>query len=232
MMSVRHSEERGRASFGWLNSHHSFSFGSYHDPAHMGFGPLRVINEDRVAPGAGFETHGHQDMEILSYVLTGALRHEDSMGIGSTIRPGDVQRMSAGTGVLHSEFNASESEEVHFLQIWILPNERGLQPSYQQEAFPASDKHNRLRLVGSGDGREGSVSINRDVDLYASLLDAGVSLQHSIALDRRVWLQIVRGEVEANGLCLTTGDGLALADTAQVELIAAAESEILLFDMD
>jgi redox-sensitive bicupin YhaK (pirin superfamily) len=231
MMTIRHSEERGRANFGWLDSHHSFSFGNYHDPEHMGFGPLRVINEDRVAAGGGFGTHGHQDMEIISYVLSGALKHEDNMGNSSTIRPGEVQRMSAGTGVLHSEFNESDRDEVHFLQIWIQPDQRGLKPGYQQEAFSDEEKHNRLLLVGSADGRQGSVVIHQDVDLYAGLLDAGTTIQQAIDPRRRAWLQVVKGELTANGVSLTAGDGLALAGTGQIELVARRNAEALLFDM-
>ena len=178
MLAIRHSQDRGLANFGWLDSRHTFSFGHYHDPNFMGFGPLRVINEDRVQPGRGFDTHGHRDMEIISYVLDGALEHKDSMGNGSVIRPGDVQRMSAGTGVRHSEFNASETEPVHFLQIWILPEKQGLEPGYEQRHFAADEKRGQLRLVGSRDGREGAVTIHQDSDLYATLLGEGDTVDH------------------------------------------------------
>ncbi len=231
MMTLRAGDDRGKADFGWLDSRHSFSFGHYHDPNHMGFGPLRVINEDRVRPGAGFDTHGHRDMEIISYVLDGGLRHKDSMGNGSIIRPGDVQRMTAGTGVLHSEFNASDRDSVHFLQIWIVPSQAGLEPGYEQKAFSVADKQNRLRLVGSADGREGSVLIHRDIDLYASVLDAGVSISHPFRPQRRGWLQVVYGEVEANGQAMKAGDGLAVEDVAELNIRAGLASEVLLFDM-
>jgi len=231
MVAVRQASERGVADFGWLDSRHTFSFGHYHDPQYMGFGPLRVINEDRVKPGRGFDTHGHRDMEIISYVLSGALLHQDSMGNGSTIRPGDVQRMSAGTGVHHSEFNASDTEDVHFLQIWIEPEQQGLQPGYEQKKFDAADKHNQLRLVGSRTGRDGSVTIHQDVDLYASLLEPGASLTHAFAADRKGWLQVAGGELQVNGQLLVAGDGLALQDPQALHIVAASAAEILLFDM-
>src|SRR3954470_15502075 len=198
-LTLRKSEERGRANFGWLDSKHSFSFGHYHDAKNMGFGPLRVINDDRVAPGGGFPTHPHSDMEIISYVLEGALEHKDSLGTGSVIRPGDVQRMSAGTGIRHSEFNASETKPVHFLQIWIIPERRGLAPSYDQKAFADDEKRGKLRLVGSRDGRNGSVIIHRDVDLYASLLSAGEIVTHELSAGRGAWVQVARGSVTLNG---------------------------------
>jgi redox-sensitive bicupin YhaK (pirin superfamily) len=231
MYAVRQSSERGVANFGWLDSRHTFSFGHYHDPEHMGFEPLRVINEDRVKPGRGFDTHGHRDMEIISYVISGALLHEDSMGNGSVIRPGDVQRMSAGTGVRHSEYNASGAEDVHFLQIWIQPEQQGLTPGYEQKMFDAADKRNRLRLVGSRTGRDGSVSIHQDVDLYASLLAPGVSLAHRFDAGRKGWLQVVQGAVEANGLALEAGDGLSVQCTEELHLIATSAADVLLFDM-
>ncbi len=231
MLAIRHSEDRGKASFGWLNSRHTFSFGHYHDPQQMGFGPLRVINEDRVKPGRGFDAHGHRDMEIISYVLDGALRHEDNMGNGSLIRPGDVQRMTAGTGVLHSEYNASSEDEVHFMQIWIVPDRAGLEPGYEQQAFPPLTRQNQLRLVGSTDGREGSVLIHQDLCMYAGLLDAGVALVHAFTPGRCGWLQLLRGEVVANGTALSVGDGLALRDMPTLELRAKTEAEVLLFDM-
>jgi redox-sensitive bicupin YhaK (pirin superfamily) len=231
-IAVRPAEERGIANFGWLDSRHTFSFGHYYDPAHMGFGPLRVINEDRVQPGAGFDTHGHRDMEIISYVLEGALEHKDSIGTGSVIRPGDVQRMSAGTGVLHSEFNHSKSEPVHFLQIWLLPEEQGLAPSYEQKTFADSEKRGRLRLVASHDGRDGSVLIHQTADIYASILNKGEQVEHALPAGRNGWLQVLRGAVEVNGQGLHAGDGAALND--EPALIVTARSngtEILLFDL-
>jgi redox-sensitive bicupin YhaK (pirin superfamily) len=231
MLSIRKAAERGRADFGWLDSRHTFSFGEYHDPRHMGFGPLRVINDDRVIAGAGFPTHGHRDMEIISYVLEGALAHKDSIGTGSVIRPGEVQRMSAGTGIRHSEFNASQSEPVHFLQIWIIPERQGLQPSYEQKAFGEEDKRGKLRLVGSRDGREGSLTIHRDVDLYASVIENGTTVRHGLAPVRIGWVQVARGAVSLGGRTLGEGDGAAI-DGGDIEITGAAnESEILLFDM-
>src|SRR6202521_2686090 len=199
MISVRHAAQRGTANFGWLDSRHTFSFGDYYDPEQMGFGPLRVINEDRVKPGAGFGTHGHEDMEIISYVLDGALEHKDSIGTGSVIRPGDVQVMSAGTGIRHSEFNHSKNEPVHFLQIWVLPDRKGLAPRYDQKSFPNSEKRDRLRLVGSSDGREGSIVIHQDADIYASLLSRGNAVTHALKAGRKSWIQVVGGAVEVNG---------------------------------
>lgn len=232
MIAVRKAEERGVARFGWLDSRHSFSFGHYYDPAHMGFRALRVINEDRVAPGAGFETHGHRDMEIISYVLDGALAHRDSLGSGSVIRPGDVQRMTAGTGIRHSEFNASKSEPVRFLQIWILPERQGLAPGYEQKTFPASEKRGRLRLVASRDGREGSVTLHQAVDLYAALSEPGTALSHRLAPGRHAWLQVARGAVTLNGEPLRQGDGAAVSGETELTIAAAEEdSEILLFDL-
>ena len=232
MLTLRRAEERGRANFGWLDSRHTFSFGHYFDPEHMGFGPLRVINDDRVAPGGGFPTHAHSDMEIISYVLAGALEHKDSLGTGSVIRPGDVQRMSAGTGIRHSEFNASRSEPVHFLQIWILPNKEGLAPGYQQKTFTAEAKRGRLRLVGSRDGRDGSVTIHRDVDLYAGILGEGDGITHELAAGRSAWLQVARGSVSLNGQQLSAGDGAAIETAGAISLAGnSVEAEILLFDM-
>lgn len=230
-LAVRKAEDRGRANFGWLDSRHSFSFGHYHDPEHMGFGPLRVINDDRVAPGGGFPTHPHADMEIVSYVLEGALEHKDSLGTGSVIRPGDVQRMSAGTGVRHSEFNASNSEPVHFLQIWIIPEKAGLAPGYEQKTFAASDKQGRLRLIASRDGREGSVVVHQDVDLYATLLAKGDVITHDIAPGRGGWVQVARGSVELNGERLGEGDGVAITTSGTLRLEGNADAEVLLFDM-
>jgi redox-sensitive bicupin YhaK (pirin superfamily) len=232
MLAIRNKDERGVANFGWLNSRHTFSFGEYHDQRFMGFAPLRVINEDRVAPARGFDTHGHRDMEIITYVISGALLHEDNMGNGSVIRPGDVQRMSAGSGVRHSEYNASSEEEVHFLQIWIEPKTLNLQPSYEQKAFSDAEKTNRLRLVGSGSGREGSITIHRDVDLYVGVLEHGVQLQHVFSAGRRGWLQLIRGEVDANSTTLSAGDGLSIQDTEILNLRAITPAELLIFDMD
>jgi quercetin 2,3-dioxygenase len=231
MQTVRHSNERGAASFGWLDSRHTFSFGHYHDARFMGFGPLRVINEDHVQPARGFDTHGHRDMEIVSYVISGALRHEDSMGNVSVMRPGDVQRMTAGTGVRHSEYNASDEEDAHFLQIWIEPEALNLPPGYEQKAFSTAEKANRLRLVVSRDGRDGSVSIHRDADIHAGLLESGVNLSHAFAAGRLGWLQVMRGTLTANGLSLQAGDGLSLRDTPTLALQATSETEVLLFDM-
>jgi redox-sensitive bicupin YhaK (pirin superfamily) len=219
------------ANFGWLDSRHTFSFGQYYDPKYMGFGPLRVINEDRVTPGQGFGTHGHSDMEIISYVLDGALEHQDSMGNGSVIRPGDVQRMSAGTGVRHSEYNASKTDPVHFLQIWILPEQDGIEPSYEQKYFSAEDKRGRLRLIGSRDGREGSVTIHQDADLYASVLADGETVRHELAAGRKGWVQVARGSVTVNGEQVRAGDGVALEGPSLVELTGTSDTEVLLFDM-
>jgi redox-sensitive bicupin YhaK (pirin superfamily) len=231
MISIRRADERGLAHFGWLHSRHTFSFGNYFDPRHMGFGPLRVINEDRVEPGRGFGEHGHRDMEIISYVLEGALQHRDSMGNGSVIRPGDIQRMTAGTGVRHSEMNHSATESVHFLQIWIEPEREGIEPGYEQKAFSEADKRGVLKLVGSRDGRDGSVTINRDVDLYASLLQSGDSVRHALATQRHVWLQVVRGELDVEGISVSAGDGVALVAPREVAITAASAAELLLFDM-
>jgi quercetin 2,3-dioxygenase len=232
MITVRPAQERGVANLGWLDSRHTFSFGHYYDPAHMGFGPLRVINEDRVRAGAGFDTHGHRDMEIISYVLEGALAHKDSIGTGSVIRPGDVQRMSAGSGIRHSEFNDSDSDPVHFLQIWLLPDREGLAPSYEQKTFADGDKHNRLRLVASRDGRDGSVRIHQDADIYASLLDNDAAVTHALANGRRGWIQVVRGAVGVNGKSLRAGDGAAASELPALTVRAAADgSEFLLFDL-
>ena len=231
MFAIRHSEDRGLANFGWLNSRHTFSLGHYYDPKFMGFGPLRVINEDQVQPAQGFDTHGHSDMEIISYVLDGSLEHKDSMGNGSVIRPGDVQRMSAGTGVRHSEFNASDTDPVHFLQIWILPERKGLEPGYEQKHFAAKDKRGRLRLVGSRDGRDGSVTIHQDADLYATLLGDGDTVSHELAEGRKGWVQVARGGAMLNEQLLDAGDGVAVEGPATIRLTGASETEILLFDM-
>ncbi|MCB1804609.1 MAG: pirin family protein [Candidatus Competibacteraceae bacterium] len=231
MLHIRLAEERGHANFGWLNSHHTFSFGQYYDPKFMGFGPLRVINDDQVQPGQGFDTHGHQDMEIISYVLDGALEHQDSLGNGSVMRPGDVQRMSAGTGVRHSEFNASDAEPVHFLQIWILPAQKGLEPSYEQIRVANDDKRGQLKLIGSRDGRAGSVTIHQDVDLYATLLSDGVSVSHELAAGRKGWVQVARGSAVINEQPLYPGDGVAIEGPQTLTLTGTSDTEILLFDM-
>ena len=230
-MYIRRAEDRGDASFGWLKSKHTFSFGHYFDPAHMGFGPLRVINEDRVTPGAGFDTHGHRDMEIISYVIDGALQHKDSLGTGSIIVPGEVQRMTAGTGIRHSEYNLSDDEPVHFLQIWIMPAEQGLTPSYEQKAFAPEELDGRLRLVGSADGRDGSVLIHQDVNLYAAKLDGSEPLELPIAAGRIAWVQVVRGGLSLNGETLATGDGAALKDVDSLRFSDGDQAEILVFDM-
>jgi len=233
MLTLRRAEERGRANFGWLDSRHSFSFGQYYDPRHMGFGPLRVINDDRVAGGGGFPTHPHSDMEIISYVLDGGLEHRDSLGTGSVIRPGDVQRMSAGTGIRHSEFNASETDPVHFLQIWIIPERKGIAPSYEQKTFADDEKRGKLRLVGSRTGRDGSVTIHADVDLYAGLLAGGDTVEHRFADGRIGWLHVARGRVTVDGQTLAAGDGLAIDRTASITLqgIDGETADVLLFDM-
>jgi len=231
MSEIRRSNERGHAQHGWLDSFHSFSFAEYHDPDHMGFGPLRVINEDRVQPAQGFGTHGHRDMEIISYVLDGGLAHKDSMGNGSVIRPGDVQRMSAGTGVRHSEYNASEVEPVHFLQIWIEPAARGIAPSYEEKRFDADSKRGTLRLIASPDGAEGSVTIHQDARLYASILDGADRVEHRVAPGRRAYAHVIKGEVEVNGQRLGGGDALKLTGAGAVVLEKAKAAEVLLFDL-
>jgi len=231
MQEIRRSHERGFADHGWLMSFHSFSFADYFDPEHVEFGPLRVINEDRVQPGQGFGTHGHRDMEIISYVLEGALSHEDSLGNGSTIRPGDVQRMSAGRGVRHSEYNASDSQLVHFLQIWILPSASGIEPSYEQKHFDPQDKRGRLRLIVSSDAREGSVLIHQDARVYAGLLDASETAVLDVADERRVYVHVARGAVSANGVVLQAGDALKLTQTRRLELKDGHGAEVLVFDL-
>jgi quercetin 2,3-dioxygenase len=232
MITVRHAGERGTANLGWLDSCHTFSFGHYYDPNHMGFGPLRVINEDRVRGGGGFDTHGHRDMEIISYVLEGALEHKDSIGTGSVIRPGDVQVMSAGTGIRHSEFNHSTKDPVHFLQIWVMPDRQGLKPRYDQKNFSEAEKRGRLRLVGSSDGRDGSIVIHQDAEIYASLLASGEGVAHVLRPGRRGWVQVVRGAVEVNGAAVSAGDGVAVKDEPSVAITSRADgSEVLVFDL-
>ena len=231
MIIVRKSSERGHADHGWLLSYHSFSFANYYDPKEMGWGALRVINEDRVQPGKGFGTHGHQDMEIISYVLEGQLQHKDSMGNGTIIRPGDVQRMSAGTGVQHSEFNPSPSALVHFLQIWIEPEQRGLKPTYEQKYFTSEEKRGQLRLIASRDGREGSVTVHQDADLYASLLSQNEQVSHQIAKGRIAYLHLVTGGVSVNGTQLSTGDAAKIESEQELVIAAKDDSELLLFDL-
>jgi redox-sensitive bicupin YhaK (pirin superfamily) len=230
MEQVRRSAERGHANHGWLDSYHSFSFADYHDPQHMGYGPLRVINEDRVQPGQGFGTHGHRDMEIISYVLDGALAHQDSMGTGSTIVPGDVQRMSAGNGVRHSEFNHEKAKVTHFLQIWIEPALRGMPPSYEQKHFAPAEKRGQLRLIASPDGADGSVSVHQDARVYAGLFDGAERATHSLAQGRLGYVHVARGKVAVNGQQLDAGDALK-TDAAQIRVEAGEQSEILLFDL-
>jgi redox-sensitive bicupin YhaK (pirin superfamily) len=229
MKHFRPSDARGNADHGWLKSKHSFSFADYYDPNHMGFGPLRVINEDRVAPGRGFGAHPHRDMEIISYVVDGALEHRDSMGQVAEINPGEVQRMSAGTGVVHSEYNASKTDPVHFLQIWIMPDQQGLKPSYAQQHY--DDLDGSLRLVASNDGRDGSISIHADVNLYASKLRSDARVELPLKKKRGVWVQVIKGLVTVNDQPLESGDGLALADVNKVAISAMDNSEFLLFDM-
>jgi len=231
MITVRPSEARGHAEHGWLDSRHTFSFGDYHDPAHMGFRSLRVINEDRVQPGRGFPPHSHGDMEIITYVLSGDLEHKDSLGNGSVIRHGEVQRMTAGTGVTHSEYNPSPKEPVHFLQIWILPNRRGLAPGYEQKAIPPQEERATLRLIASRDGRDGGVTIHQDVDLYVSRLEPGERVKHALAAGRHAWLQMVTGRVEMNGTALGAGDGAAVSREQALEIVALEPAHFLLFDL-
>jgi redox-sensitive bicupin YhaK (pirin superfamily) len=231
MIRVRRASDRGRSGYDWLDSFHTFSFADYHDPRQMGFRDLRVINEDRVAPGGGFGTHAHRDMEIVSWVLEGVLDHEDSLGNGSSIRPGDIQRMTAGTGVTHSEFNHSRAEVVHFLQIWILPEQRGLEPSYEQKHFSDADRLNTLCRIASRDGADGSVTVHQDVSLYASTLEAGRSEAHTLDAGRHAWLQITHGAVTVLGETLAPGDGAAISDQSLVEIRADQRSELLLLDL-
>jgi len=231
MIVVRRAQDRGHAHHGWLDSHHTFSFADYYDPREMGFGALRVINEDRVAPGKGFGTHPHRDMEIISYVLEGALAHKDSMGTGSVIRPGDVQRMSAGTGVLHSEFNASPQDQVHFLQIWIEPNERGIAPSYEQKNFSDEQKQGRLRLIASPDAAQGSVKIHQDARVYAAALDGADAVSYSLASDRKAYVHVARGHVQLNGSELSPGDGAKISGEHELRFSGGKTAEVLLFDL-
>jgi redox-sensitive bicupin YhaK (pirin superfamily) len=231
MLQVRHSDSRGKANHGWLDSKHSFSFGHYHDPEHVGFGPLLVINEDKVEGGQGFGTHGHRDMEIISYVLSGALEHKDSMGTGSVLHYGDVQRMSAGTGVRHSEFNGSPTEKVHFLQIWIQPNEVGIPPSYEEKHFTPESKQGKLRLIASNDGQDGSVLIHQNARIYAAIMDEGDSLKHELREGRSSYVHLIRGAVTVNGVHLKDGDALKITDETLVTLEQAEAAELLVFDL-
>jgi hypothetical protein len=231
MIVVRDRGRRGRTQLGWLDSRHTFSFGDYHDPNHIGYRSLRVINDDRVIPGAGFGTHGHRDMEIISYVLSGALAHKDSLGTGATIRPGEVQRMSAGTGIMHSEYNASATEPVHFLQIWILPEARGLAPGYEQKQFAAAERRNRFRLVADRHGTDGAITVHQDVRLLAATLEAGTRLTQPLPVGRHAWLQVAGGVVALEGDELREGDGAAVSGEASLTLETPTGAELLLFDL-
>ena len=231
MIDIIHAESRGAADHGWLKAKHSFSFADYYDPSRMGFASIRVINEDRIEPGQGFGTHPHKDMEIVTYIIDGALEHKDSMGNGSVIQAGDVQRMTAGTGVHHSEFNHSETETVHLLQIWILPEENSLQPGYEQQHFDRKDKLNQWRLIASRDARESSMRVHQAVDLYASVLEVGHELRHSLTAGQSGFLQVVSGSVAANGEQLTAGDGAAIQDVDELIIESTSEAEVILFDM-
>lgn len=231
MIRIRRSSERGHFNHGWLDTYHSFSFSRYYDPRHMGFRSLRVINEDWIAAGRGFGTHPHEDMEIVTYVLEGELAHRDSLGTGSTIRPGELQRMTAGTGIEHSEYNPSPTEPVHLYQIWLLPERSGLQPSYEQKAFPAEERRNRFQLVASPDGRDDSLSIRQDARLYLASLDAGAELDHALETDRHAWLQVLRGDATLNGLSVSAGDGAAVSAESRLSIRSDAPAEVLLFDL-
>jgi redox-sensitive bicupin YhaK (pirin superfamily) len=231
MNEIRRADERGFADHGWLKSFHSFSFANYYDPRNMGFGPLRVINEDRVAGGGGFGSHPHNDMEIISYVLSGGLEHKDSMGTGSVIRPGDVQRMSAGTGVVHSEYNLSKDDPVHFLQIWIIPDTQGIPPGYEQKVFADEDKRGKLCVVSSPDGRDGSITIHQDALIFSALVDGGESVQHEIAEGRQAYVHVARGKVVVNGEALNPGDALKIREERSVTIEQGEQAEVLLFDL-
>jgi hypothetical protein len=231
MITLRKAQARGHANHGWLDSYHTFSFANYFDPQYMGFRALRVINEDTVSPGAGFGTHGHRDMEIITYVLEGALEHKDSVGTAAVLHPGEVQQMSAGTGIMHSEYNHSKSEHVHFLQIWLLPDTRGLKPTYSQRYFDLIQNSGKLRLVAAKDGRNGALKIHQDVDLFAGVLKGGDRFSYSLQSDRHGWVQVARGEINLNGLFLEAGDGAALSDISDVTIEAKSDAEMLLFDL-
>jgi quercetin 2,3-dioxygenase len=231
MLAIRRANERGHVNHGWLNTYHTFSFGGYRDPRHMGFRSLRVMNEDFVAPGQGFGTHPHDNMEIVTYVLEGALEHRDSMGNGEVLRPGEFQRMSAGTGITHSEFNPSASEPVHLYQIWLFPEKRGIEPSYEQKRFAEEERHNRLRLVASPDAAEGSLLIHQDARILLGNLDAQHEITHALADNRHAWVQVLRGEVNVNGQSLSAGDAAAVSDESNVALQAQTDAEVMLFDL-
>ncbi|HET6328650.1 MAG TPA: pirin family protein [Planctomycetaceae bacterium] len=231
MVTLRPASQRGRTQIGWLDSRHSFSFGDYHDAGQMGFRSLRVINDDRVAPGSGFGTHGHRDMEIITYVLDGELEHRDSLGTGDVLSRGDVQRMTAGTGIRHSEFNPSKSHPVHFLQIWVLPERPGLAPAYEQKSFPEADKRGRLQSIVSPDGHDGAMTIQQDVELFATVLETNESVSHELREGRSGWVQVARGQVELNGQSLGEGDGAAVVNEQRIELKGRDDAEVLLFDL-
>lgn len=231
MIRIRRAEDRGHANHGWLDTYHTFSFADYQDPAHQRFQSLRVMNEDVVAPGQGFGTHPHRDMEIVTYVLEGALEHKDSMGNGEVLRPGEFQRMTAGSGITHSEFNPSSIDPVHLYQIWLFPEERGLEPSYEQKQFAEAERHNRLRLVASRDAAEGSLLIHQDACIFLSTLDEGHSISHTLESERHAWLQVLRGAVSIDGQSLTTSDGAAISDETVLEITATEPAEIMLFDL-
>jgi quercetin 2,3-dioxygenase len=231
MINIRPAADRGRTAIDWLDSRHTFSFGDYQDRAHMQFRSVRVLNDDRVAPGMGFGTHSHRDFEILSYVVNGALEHKDSLGTGSVLRPGEVQRITAGTGIAHSEFNPSPTEPVHFLQIWLTPERRGLKPGYEQKAYTEAERRGRLRLVASHDGRDGSVTVHQDADLYVTLPEPGESVKHELRPGRFAWVQVARGAVTLNGKPLSEGDGAAISDESALTVTGKAPAELLLFDL-
>lgn len=231
MIAVRNSNERGAVNMGWLDAKHSFSFGSYYDPEHMGFGSLRVINEDRIAPSQGFGMHGHKDMEIVTYIIDGALEHKDNMGNGSVIRRGDVQRMTAGQGVMHSEFNHLANAQTHLLQIWILPEKSGLAPGYEDKSFTDADKRNQLRLIAARDARDNSLHINQDINLYASVLEHGITLTHQVKRNRSIWIQVIKGNLKFNSTELSAGDGASLIAPDNLQITALNDAEFLLFDM-
>ena len=231
MITKRPSAARGQADLGWLKTRYSFSFADYFDPSHMGFRRLRVLNDDVIAPGAGFGTHGHRDMEIVTYILSGALRHEDSQGNGAVLRAGDVQYMSAGRGILHSEFNASDSEPVHLFQVWVLPRESGLDPAYEDRSFSVEERRGALQLLVSGDGRDGSLRMNQDADFYATCLASGDALEHALRAGRGAWVQVASGSVELNGVSLEAGDGASVESESSLSLRALADSELLLIDL-
>ncbi len=231
MITVRRSQDRGHLNHGWLDTYHTFSFADYYDPAQMGFRALRVMNEDRVSPGMGFGMHGHRDMEIVTYVLSGALEHKDNLGHGEVLRPGELQRMTAGRGIRHSEFNPSADEAVHLYQIWLLPRQPGLEPGYEQKAFPATERHNHLRLVASPAGDDGSLTIQQDARLYLATLDAGTRVEHTLAPQRNAWLQVLRGTVAVNGTALATSDGAEVSGETTLAIEATSPAEVLLFDL-